>query len=100
MGDFVSVLSDVQFGSKADICSAKRHVRFTPNCDSESGLPAKVMSALPFFFFKQNATESARKVSATLGGSFFACWTEYLLKPAIVQDQSFQLAPALFPPSL
>ena len=24
-------LADVRFGSKADICSAKRHVRFTPN---------------------------------------------------------------------
>jgi len=37
----------VRFGSKADICSAKRHVRFTPNSDSESGLPQTVMSALP-----------------------------------------------------
>src|SRR5262249_23693163 len=25
--------SNVRFGSKADICSAKRHVRFTPNSD-------------------------------------------------------------------
>ena len=25
--------SYVRFGSKADICSAKRHVRFTPNSD-------------------------------------------------------------------
>jgi hypothetical protein len=24
---------DVRFGSKADICTAKRHVRFTPNSD-------------------------------------------------------------------
>jgi hypothetical protein len=37
----------VRFGSKADICSAQAHVRFTPNSDRESGLPAKVMSALP-----------------------------------------------------
>ena len=35
------------FGSKTDICSAKRHVRFTPNSDRESGIAAKVMSALP-----------------------------------------------------
>src|SRR5262245_53240506 len=28
---------DVRFGSKADICGAKRHVRFTPNSDRESG---------------------------------------------------------------
>jgi hypothetical protein len=38
---------DVRFGSKADICSAKRHVRFTPDSDRESGFPRKVMSALP-----------------------------------------------------
>src|SRR5262249_14874287 len=35
---------DVRFGSKADICNAKRHVRFS---DRESGLPQTVMSALP-----------------------------------------------------
>jgi len=38
---------DVRFGSKADICSAKRYVRFTPNSDRDSGLPAKLMSDLP-----------------------------------------------------
>jgi hypothetical protein len=38
---------DVRFGSKADICSAKGHVRFAPNSDRESGFPHKVMSALP-----------------------------------------------------
>ena len=37
----------VRFGSKADIWSAKRHVRFTPNNDRESGLSQTVMSALP-----------------------------------------------------
>jgi len=40
-------MSDVRFGSKADICGAKRHVRFTPNSDRESGFPHKPMSALP-----------------------------------------------------
>src|SRR5262245_6302978 len=29
------------------MCSTKRHVRFTPNSDRESGLPQTVMSALP-----------------------------------------------------
>src|SRR5215468_432632 len=29
------------------MCSARRHVRFTPNSDRESGLPQTVMSALP-----------------------------------------------------
>jgi hypothetical protein len=38
---------DVRFGSKADICSAKERVRFTPNSDRESDFPHKVMSALP-----------------------------------------------------
>src|SRR5262249_196707 len=37
----------VRFGSKADICAAKGHVRFTPNSDRESRHPQTVMSALP-----------------------------------------------------
>ena len=36
---------NVRFGSKADICSAKRHVRFTPNSDRESGFSETVMFA-------------------------------------------------------
>ena len=28
---------DVRFGSKPDMCAARRHVRFTPNSDRESG---------------------------------------------------------------
>jgi|GEM_PF-2931961 len=36
----------VRFGSKADICTAIGHVRFTPNSDRESGFPQRVMSAL------------------------------------------------------
>jgi hypothetical protein len=27
----------VRFGSKADMCAAEQHVRFTPNSDRESG---------------------------------------------------------------
>ena len=38
---------NVRFGSLADICNAKRHVRFTPNSDRESGPPQNAMSALP-----------------------------------------------------
>src|SRR5262249_13328156 len=38
---------DVRFGSKADICGATSHVRFTPNCDRKSGYLRFVMSALP-----------------------------------------------------
>jgi hypothetical protein len=37
----------VRFGSKADIRTAKSHVRFTPDSDRESGFLRKVMSALP-----------------------------------------------------
>jgi hypothetical protein len=34
---------NVRFGSKADICSAKRHIRFTPNSDRKSGPPQNAM---------------------------------------------------------
>jgi len=47
LSDFPACSTDVRFGSKADICAAIRHVRFTPNSDRKSGLPHKVMSALP-----------------------------------------------------
>jgi hypothetical protein len=40
-------MTDVRFGSKADMCSASTHVRFTPDSDRDSGLPQTVMSALP-----------------------------------------------------
>jgi hypothetical protein len=33
-------VAHVRFGSLADICSAKGHVRFAPNGDRESGFPA------------------------------------------------------------
>jgi hypothetical protein len=38
--------TNVRFGSKADICGATSHVRFTPNCDCKSGYLRFVMSAL------------------------------------------------------
>jgi len=40
-------LENVRFGSKADMCGAKRYVRFAPESDRESRHPQKVMSALP-----------------------------------------------------
>jgi hypothetical protein len=40
-------MPNVRFGSLANMCSAKLHVRFTPNSDRESGFPQSVMSALP-----------------------------------------------------
>ena len=39
-------LFDVRFGSKADMCGAREHVRFTPNSDHKSRHAALVMSAL------------------------------------------------------
>src|SRR5262249_40990646 len=39
--------ANVRFGSKADMCGALGHVRFTPYTDRESGFLQKVMSALP-----------------------------------------------------
>jgi hypothetical protein len=36
----------VRFGSKADMCGAREHVRFTPNSDHKSRHAALVMSAL------------------------------------------------------
>src|SRR6516164_6029012 len=45
--EHLSARSNVRFGSKADMCAGKRHVRFTPNSDRESRLPQKVMSASP-----------------------------------------------------
>jgi len=38
---------DVRFESLADMCGAKRDVRFTPNSDRESRHLQKVMSAFP-----------------------------------------------------
>src|SRR6476620_6148349 len=38
--------SYVRFGSKADICNEKGHVRSAPNSDRESGHVPMVMSAL------------------------------------------------------
>jgi len=37
---------NVRFGSKADICAAISHVRFTPDSDRKSRHAAMVMSAL------------------------------------------------------
>jgi len=38
--------ANVRFGSKADMCAAKRHIRFTPNSDRESRHAQMVVSAL------------------------------------------------------
>jgi hypothetical protein len=38
--------TDVRFGSKADMCGAKRYVRFAPESDRESRHQKRVMSAL------------------------------------------------------
>ena len=43
----IGLRANVRFGSKADVCVAKPHVRFTPDSDRKSGLPQKAMSASP-----------------------------------------------------
>src|SRR5262249_34197772 len=52
--------ADVRFGSKADMCVAKRHVCFTPNSDRESGHPQEFMSALPPKADRCSATRDVR----------------------------------------
>src|SRR4029434_5329869 len=42
-----AALARIRSGSRADICGATSHVRFTPNCDCKSGHSRFVMSALP-----------------------------------------------------
>src|SRR5215813_12941581 len=54
--------SNVRFGSKADMCAAQRHVRFTPDSDRKSGLPHKAMSALP-----PKRTCAAQQLMSALG---------------------------------
>jgi hypothetical protein len=39
--------ANVRYGSKADVRTATRYVRFIPNCDCKSGYLRFVMSALP-----------------------------------------------------
>jgi hypothetical protein len=56
----IMIIRDVRFGSKADMCAAIRHVRFTPNNDRESGFPQKVMSALPLKADMCGATRDVR----------------------------------------
>jgi hypothetical protein len=36
MSGYTQCNDNVRFGSKADICAAKSHVRFTPDCDRKS----------------------------------------------------------------
>jgi hypothetical protein len=47
VGPRANMQAYVRFGSEADMCAAKGHVRFAPNSDRESGFPQTVMSALP-----------------------------------------------------
>src|SRR5262245_55195796 len=51
---------DVRSGSKADICSAPTHVRFTPNSDRKNRDAQMVMSALPLKADMCGATRDVR----------------------------------------
>jgi hypothetical protein len=50
----------VRFGSLADMCSAKGHVRFTPDSDQKSRHAEMVMSALPLKADVCGATSDVR----------------------------------------
>ena len=80
-------MTDVRFGSKADICSATADVRFTLNSDRESGFPQKAMSALPP---KADMCGAVAHVSANSGHSDISfeyligkrdeCWRDFEAK--------------------
>jgi hypothetical protein len=55
------------------MCSAKRHVRFTPNSDRESGFPQTVMSALPP---KADMCGAARDVRIGPKADILACFLQ------------------------
>jgi hypothetical protein len=44
---------DVRFGSEADMCSAKRHVRFTPNSDIKRDIMEGPLWANSAYLFDQ-----------------------------------------------
>ena len=48
--------ANVRFGSLADICSAKGHVRFAPNSDRESGFPPPESVQYPMSALGQKRT--------------------------------------------
>jgi hypothetical protein len=80
---------NVRFGSQADISTATRHVRFTPNSDRESPLPPKadMCSALAYVCFgpipdicvarnenlERKLNNSSYRCDAQTKGVSFAC---------------------------
>jgi hypothetical protein len=54
--------ADVRFGSKADLCSAKRHVRFTP----ESGHPKVTAPTIGGTITAPRPAEQSQRGHATL----------------------------------
>jgi hypothetical protein len=99
---------DVRFGSLADICRAKSHVRFTPNCDRKSGFrtrscllyPRKrtcavhlLMSALgqkrtstwhPFFIPRQACSHILK---TKLREALWSAWTDYSGATLVEREQ-------------
>jgi hypothetical protein len=63
---------DVRFGSKADICAAKRHVRFTPNSD----IDCVSMSAWAKSGHQVITTKTRQAVSVAFVASLSACRRE------------------------
>ena len=52
---------------KADMCGAKRHVRYTPDNDRESEFLRKVTSALPRCSLNTNAARITIHLSRVMG---------------------------------
>jgi hypothetical protein len=69
--------STIRFWSKADMCSAKEQVRFTPDSDRKSGHVPVVVSALPL---KQ--TCAAQLGMSAKGQNLSSCVAHITLKRA------------------
>jgi hypothetical protein len=70
---------NVRFGSKADICSAKGHVRFAPNSDRESGDLYTVLAGSELGFDESGEGENLRR--RPLHPDLFQNRLELLAKP-------------------
>src|SRR5262245_27084152 len=91
---------NVGFGSKADICGAKRHVRFTLNSERKSGHPMVDREASPRRAPPRGGVLSDRKVrrGQTIQHVALATlvWPLGLLRRPITGSTSCGLLPALF----
>src|SRR5215469_2898108 len=83
----VKYQAHVRFGSKADMCAAKRHVCFTPNSDRESEIPQKAMSALP------PKADNRLSASGRFKGSFRRACETHRVRTGIVSTSLIRIPP-------